>query len=98
MIARSLYLVAYDVRDPKRLRLVHRKMNGFGDGVQYSVFQCELTRAERQLMISALSEIIDHNKDRVLIVELGRRKGRVRRAVQVLGRQHLPPERGPMVF
>jgi CRISPR-associated protein Cas2 len=97
MSDRSIYLVAYDIRDPKRLRLVHKKMMGFGDAVQFSVFQCELSRAEKQLMIGALSEIIQHNEDRVLIVEMGRRKGRVRSALQVLGRQELPPERGPVV-
>ncbi len=98
MSDRSVYLVAYDIRDSKRLRLVHKKMKGFGDAVQFSVFQCELSRAEKQLMISALSELIQHNEDRVLIVEMGRRQGRVRRALQVLGRQELPPEKGPVVF
>ena len=37
---RNRHIVAYDVSDPARLRRVHRKMNGFGDALQYSVFAC----------------------------------------------------------
>lgn len=98
MSERSLFLVAYDIRDPKRLRAVFKKMNGFGDPLQFSVFQCELSPAERQLMISALAEIIHHVEDRILIADLGRRKGRARKAVRFLGRQTFPAEGGPVVF
>jgi len=41
---RSVYLVCYDVADDKRLRKTYKKMRGFGDPVQYSVFRCELRR------------------------------------------------------
>lgn len=98
MSERSLYLVAYDVRDPKRLRAVFKSMNGFGDPLQFSVFQCELSLAERQLMIGALSETINHSEDRILIVDMGRRKGRARKAVRFLGRQEFPAGHGPVVF
>ncbi|MCA9729938.1 MAG: CRISPR-associated endonuclease Cas2, partial [Candidatus Eisenbacteria bacterium] len=40
---RSLILVSYDVCHPKRLRMVHKKMCGFGEWVQYSVFLCRLS-------------------------------------------------------
>jgi CRISPR-associated protein Cas2 len=98
MTGRSLYLVAYDVRNPKRLRLVHKKMCGYGDPLQYSVFQCELSEAERHLMIADLSEIIHHSEDRILVVNLGHRKRRAKHSVRILGSQDLPDERGPVVF
>jgi len=40
---RRVYLVCYDVSDAKRLRRTHKKMCGFGDPVQYSIFRCELS-------------------------------------------------------
>jgi len=98
MSGRNLFLVAYDVRDPKRLRQIHKKLSGFGEPVQFSIFQCELTQTEKQLMIGEVSEIIHHKEDRVLIVNMGRRKGRADRVVQVLGRQELPPPKGPVVI
>lgn len=98
MSERSLFLVAYDIREPKRLRQIHKKLKGFGSALQFSIFQCELSRMERQWMISAISEIIHHGEDRVLVVDIGRRKGRARHAIQILGRQELPPEPGPVVI
>lgn len=98
MSGRSLFLVAYDVRDSKRLRKVHKKLNGFGEPVQFSIFQCELTQKEKQLMLGEISAIIHHKEDRVLIVNMGRRKGRADRIIEVLGRQAIPPPGGPVVI
>ena len=68
---RSVYLVCYDVSDDKRLRRTHKKMLGFGDPVQYSVFRCELSPTERQLMKEALWSILNWDHDRVMLVDLG---------------------------
>ncbi len=68
---RSVYLVCYDVSDDKRLRRTHKKMCGFGDPVQYSVFRCELSPTERQLMKEALWSILNWDHDRVMLVVLG---------------------------
>ena len=43
---RGRYLVAYDIRDPRRLREVHRIVKGYGVSLQYSVFVCDLTFKE----------------------------------------------------
>ena len=68
---RSVYLVCYDVSDDKRLRKTHKKMCGFGDPVQYSVFRCELSPTEKQLMKQALWSILNWDHDRVMLVDLG---------------------------
>ena len=68
---RHRYLVCYDIMDDKRLRRVHKKMLGFGDPVQYSVFKCDLNDTERALMIATLNELINVTQDRVMIVRLG---------------------------
>ncbi len=40
---RQSYLVCYDICDDKRLRKVFKVMRGFGDHLQYSVFECQFT-------------------------------------------------------
>jgi CRISPR-associated protein Cas2 len=85
---RSCYLVSYDISDPKRLRRVHRKMRGFGDPLQYSVFLCPLSPAERILLLEALAEIIHHREDQVMLINLGPVGGRVSESIETLGRAH----------
>ena len=36
------WLVSYDVRDSNRLRKVAKKLEGYGERLQYSVFRCRL--------------------------------------------------------
>ena len=48
MANERLYIVAYDIADPKRWRRVFKVMKGYGHWLQLSVFQCRLTaRAAR---------------------------------------------------
>ena len=98
MSGRNLYLVAYDIRNPKRLRNIHKALLGFGDPLQFSVFQCALTAAERQGMITAVTEIIHQKEDRVLIVDMGPQEGRGPGTMQVLGLQEVPRKGGPIVL
>lgn len=94
---RNRYIVAYDVSDGKRLRRVFRKMNGFGDALQYSVFACDLSAKERVLLEEALREIIDVKEDRVLIIDIGPVEGRGAGVVRTLGRQVQPKQREALV-
>jgi len=84
---RRRYLVAYDVSDAARLRRTFRLMNGYGDAVQYSLFVCDLSEVERQLMRERLSAVINLKVDRVLIVDLGAADSRLAASFDVLGRQ-----------
>ena len=90
---RNRFIVAYDVTDAKRLRKTFKKMNGFGQPLQYSVFACDLSRKERVLLEEALTEIIDLKADRVLIIDTGPVDGRGSDRLQTLGRQLLPEAR-----
>lgn len=94
---RNRYLVAYDVSDPGRLRRTRRKMTGFGDPLQYSVFLCDLSDKERVIMEGAVAEIINHREDRVLIVRMGPSNGTRSQNMRALGRQVLPAAREVMV-
>ena len=45
-MARRRYLIAYDIRDPQRLRRICKLMEAHGERLQYSVFICDLSRGE----------------------------------------------------
>jgi CRISPR-associated protein Cas2 len=67
----SFFLVAYDIRDEKRLRQVYRVMRGFGDHIQYSVFRCLLSDTQTARLHGKLIEIINAAEDQVMFVPLG---------------------------
>lgn len=79
------YVVSYDIMDPKRLHHVHKTMKGFGDPIHYSVFRCLLTDKGKIELVAALSEIIKHDTDRIMIVDLGPLSGRVEERIEFLG-------------
>lgn len=95
---RRLYLVTYDVSDPARLRKVFKTMRGFGEHLQLSVFQCDLTPMARVEMQAALEEIIHHEEDKVLIIDLGPTEAQSVHSVQALGRQKGVVKRGAVVI
>ena len=84
---RRLYLVTYDVCEPRRLRKVFKTMQGFGEHLQLSVFQCDLTAIDRIEMQAALEAIIDRDEDKVLIIDLGATDPFPVKNIQTLGQQ-----------
>jgi len=91
---RNRYLVSYDVAHPKRLRRIYKKMCGFGQPVQFSVFLCPLSAMERISMLEAIKLVIHHTEDRVMIVDLGPADGRGDQCVQFIGKTMTLPEGG----
>jgi CRISPR-associated protein Cas2 len=89
---RNRYVVSYDISDAKRLRRVHRLMRGYGTPLQYSVFQCDLSQSERVLLIEALTPVIHHREDQVMLINLGPTQGRGCESIEVMGRPREEPE------
>lgn len=88
---RNMFLVTYDVTDAKRLRKVFKVLNGYGDHLQYSVFRCDLSKKERMLLLTDLSEVIHHKDDQVLFVDLGPAEGVSTEArISALGQAYEP--------
>jgi CRISPR-associated protein Cas2 len=85
---RNSYIVAYDIADPKRLRLVFKTMRAWGDHLQYSVFECQLNAADLVRLRAALAAIIHHDEDQVLFVDLGPSAGRGDRVISALGKPY----------
>ncbi len=66
-----LYIVAYDIRDTGRWRVIFKTMHGYGEWLQLSIFQCRLTRLRHAEMIADLDRLIHHGADHVLVLDLG---------------------------
>ena len=88
----AVYLVCYDIADPKRLRKVHRATEDRGDRIQYSVYQCMLTPLQLTSLRADLLDLIEPAVDQVLFVHLGPRSGLTYDRIESLGRAYLPPE------
>ncbi len=67
---RRLYLVSYDIRDPRRLQRVHHFMKQRAVALQYSVFVFEGTEADRRAVREGLEDRIDPAEDDVRIYTL----------------------------
>ncbi len=67
MNQRRTYVVAYDIRDPRRLLRVHRAMTGLGHPLQYSVFAADLNPGEKAEAIATLTRLIAPDRDDVRV-------------------------------
>lgn len=70
MAARTLYLVAYDVFHPDRLRRVSRYLTGYKVGGQKSVFEIWVTPAELRHIRLNLDKLMRLEEDRLQILAL----------------------------
>jgi len=74
-MARTLYLIAYDISDEKRLAGVHNFLKAFSTGGQKSVYECFLTKSELSYIKQALLVLINEEEDRIHIFTMdGRSK------------------------
>jgi CRISPR-associated protein Cas2 len=91
-----LFIVTYDISDPKRWRAVSSLVNGYGEWLQLSVFQCRLARRRHAELAATLDQIIHHEEDHVLMLDLGPAEGVVPRVVS-LGKPFKALERAPII-
>ncbi len=63
---RQLYVIAYDISEPRRLRRVLYILKDYAWGGQKSVFECFLTAAEKHELCERVRQTIDEEEDRLL--------------------------------
>lgn len=85
--ARSLYLICYDIADPRRLAQVARCLTRAAARVQYSVFVGDFSELELDVLLRELDDIIDAREDDIRAYPLPERG-----EVAVLGRQIFPED------
>ena len=92
-------LVAYDVNTQdkegqKRLRKVAKICEGYGQRVQYSVFECTVSEVKLQAFRHRLLKVIDPDKDSLRIYHL---HGRRQDIVEAYGRDTWVDYNGPLI-
>lgn len=86
-MSRQLFLVAYDVRNNRRLYRVHQVLKEFACGGQKSAFECYLSPAERKELLGRVTQEMDEDEDAFLIIRLPSRD-----AVETLGKAVKPAD------
>lgn len=70
METRSLYLAAYDVAHPRRLRAALALVKGYSTGGQKSVHECFLTEGEKADLLHDMALVLDEDEDSFLLLRL----------------------------
>ena len=83
----QLYLVSYDIANPKRLARVHRVLKKQGLPLQYSVFTVVIERKALLRLLSNLDALIHPAQDDIRCYRLTNNKD-----MQTLGRQLFPED------
>ena len=96
MAAERLYIVTYDITEPKRWRKVFKAMKGYGHWLQLSVFQCRLTARRHAEMAALLESLIKPSEDHILIIDIGLVE-RVSPRVESLGKVYETPTRQAVI-
>ena len=65
-----LHLVAYDVRDPRRLKAVRRAVTAWAHGGQRSVWECWARPSERPTLVAAVAGALDLGRDSLAVFDL----------------------------
>ena len=91
------YIVTYDIADVRRWRRVFKTMNGYGEWLQLSVFQCRLSRRRRAELETRLRELIKAGEDHVLLIDIGPAE-RANVVVESIGKTYSAIERQAVVI
>ena len=58
-LMKDWHLIAYDVRDPKRLRKVAKILEGYGSRIQYSIFRVRVDRQTLEKLHWELNQVME---------------------------------------
>jgi len=71
-------------------------MQGYGEWLQLSVFQCRLSRRRHAELLALLDGIIHHQQDHIITVDIGVAEA-VKPRVVSLGKDFAPVAREPVI-
>lgn len=58
-----MYLISYDISSDRIRNKIAKKLEDYGTRVQYSVFECELTKSRFKKLYAELIEIFNQEED-----------------------------------
>jgi CRISPR-associated protein Cas2 len=73
-------VISYDISDNKRRTKIHNILKSYGEWVQYSIFECELTKTQYAKLRQRLSKLLQSESDNIRFYFLGECcKGKIER-------------------
>ena len=82
-------MVSYDISDDRRRTKIHNILKSYGQWIQYSVFECDLTTTEYSRLRQRLSKLIQADEDNIRFYFLCRCcQGKIERIGGVLPRDN----------
>lgn len=93
MSNRDLFLAAYDVTNPGRLRQGLELVKGYATGGQKSAYECFLSPAEVKALLNGMAGVLDPAEDRFMLIRLD-----TRARVHTLGVATEPADPGYFYF
>ncbi len=84
---RRLYLAAYDVAHPRRLKLTLELVKGYATGGQKSAYECWLSEGEKSALLHDMALVLEEGEDSFLLIGLDPRS-----PVQTLGQAETPAD------
>ena len=97
MADERLFIVTYDISDQRRWRRVVKAMQGYGEWVQLSVFQCRLSERRRAELETRLRELVKNGEDHVRVIDVGP-ADKIALAVESIGKTFAKMERRAVVI
>ncbi|GAB4180067.1 MAG: CRISPR-associated endonuclease Cas2 [Roseiflexaceae bacterium] len=89
------YIICYDITEPKRLQRIAKILEGHGQRVQYSVFECDLTDRQYRELRRRLGRVVQVSEgDSLRFYQLC---APCSQSVEVVG-QGPPPEKSDNVY
>lgn len=67
---RKFFVIAYDIANDKRRLILSKLLLGYGQRVQYSVFEAYLSDTDLLMLLHRIQEIIDPEEDKVYFYQL----------------------------
>jgi CRISPR-associated protein Cas2 len=67
---RQLIVISYDISDDRRRTKIHTILKSYGQWMQYSVFECDLTEVQYAKLRSRLSKLIKPDEDSIRFYSL----------------------------
>jgi CRISPR-associated protein Cas2 len=88
-------VVAYDISDDRRRNRVAACLRGYGERVNFSVFECVLKPASFSRLKRELKDLIRHDEDSIRIYQIC---GECVKKTEVMGWGPRGFESGPLVY
>ncbi|CAB4243735.1 CRISPR-associated endoribonuclease Cas2 1 [Methylacidimicrobium sp. AP8] len=92
MADERLFIVTYDISNPKRWRQVFKAVHGYGEWIQLSVFQCRLSQRRRAELETRLRQLVKNGEDHVLLIDVGPAE-KIELAIESIGKTFSKVER-----